>query len=118
MNTDRIRDIKDQLETLQANKIRKQKEIDNFEIDPDYFSDEYDTGLNESYPEFMGTYQPAYTLKKVDLIAYDEGLANYVDSLDKDRHPDYKELVEELEDIDSEIYDLETELDELENEGK
>jgi hypothetical protein len=48
-------------------------------------------------------------LKEVDPIAYDCGLSDFVDGMDKEDEDDYRQLENELESLESELSDLESE---------
>jgi len=117
MNT--VREIKDQINDLQFDIAdykkgiaEKQAEIDSFEIDSDTVIDQYDQMLDDLYGEFMG-YLPSDILKSVDPIAYRCGLVDYVDSLDISEDPNYQELIEELEDLESDLENAENQVEEL-----
>jgi len=89
----------------------KQKEIDNFELDNDDYIEQYEECLNEQGDISIGslTYSPANVLKNVDEIAYNCGLNDFVDSIDKEDNEEYKKLLEELETLEDELTDLEIE---------
>lgn len=82
------------------NEIKNLKEkIECFELNSDDYEDQYEEALNEQGPIKIGAleYDPAMVLKEVDPIAYNAGLSDYVDSLDKEDNDEYKNLEEELE---------------------
>lgn len=106
-------EIQNQLDALQAQAAEKRKEIAHFEIDLDDKEDEYRDMLDETIEPFMGQYNAAQVLEEVDPTAYRCGLIDYVDGLDKESEPAYKELEEELEAIEDEISDIEDQLEEL-----
>ena len=99
--------------TQQAKALQSQ--IDNFELDPNDYVDQYDEMLDEVNGDFLGM-NASYILKNMDPTAYRCGLLDYLDSLDQDEekmnNDDCAELIEELEEIESKIEELE---DELEN---
>ena len=88
----------------------KLKEIAEFEIDPDTMIDSYRDSINEAGPvQIWGlTYDMDQVLEAVDPTAFRCGLNGYVDSLDVTDDPNYKYLLEELDDIRA---DLDTHLD-------
>ena len=99
-----IDEVKAEIEELE-------KEIDQFELDPEDYTEMFDDYLNENGDvEILGlTYDPAYILKNVDPIAYRELLLNFVDDQDKSGDSDYTDLIEELESLQDELADLEDE---------
>ena len=102
--------------TQQAKALQNQ--IDNFELDPDDYTEQYEEMLDEVHGDFLGM-NASYILKKMDQTAYRCGLLDYLDSLDQDEekmeNDDYAEWMEELEEIESEIGELEDEMSELDN---
>ena len=103
--------------TAQAKTLQSQ--IDNFELDPEDYADQYDEMLDEVHGDFLGM-NASYILKETDPTAYRCGLLDYLDGLDQDEekmdNDDYAELIEELEEIESKIEELEEELAEMDNE--
>ena len=101
----KIAELAQQAKALQA-------QIDNFELDPDDYTERYDDMLDECHGDFMG-----YILKEMDPVAYRCGLLDYLDSLDQDEekmdNDECLELFNQLEEIESEIEELEEELAEL-----
>lgn len=79
--------------------------INSFELDPDDFENLYDEMLDESYPDFMGSYSTSYTLQQVDPTAYRCGLLDYVYNLDLTESSEYNELVKSLEELEDELSD-------------
>ena len=100
--------------TAQAKALQFQ--IDNFELDPDDYAEQYEEMLDECHGDFMGM-NASYILKEMDPVAYRCGLLDYLDNLDQDEekmnNDECLELFEELEEIKSKIEELE---DESENE--
>ena len=96
----------------------KQEQLENFEIDPDDYEDQYCDFLDEFETVKIGNleYSPSLVLKEVDPTAYRCGLLDYVDSIDKTDSEEYKELEDEIAELESEIEDLENEIAEVENE--
>ena len=111
-------ELESAIEAKKAEIKAKQKELDNFEIDPYEHEEEYCESIDEMGEVFIGslTYQASMVLKEVDPTAYRCGLVDFVDSLDVSDDPAYKELEEELETLEDELSDLETDLEYLEEE--
>ena len=86
----------------------KQSEIDNFELDPDNYEEQYDDMLNECYPEVFNI-QPSRILYECDPIAYRCGMNDYIDSLELSDDDGYNELIDELEELENELEELEEE---------
>ena len=118
----KIQQIEAKIAELTAQAKALQSQIDNFELDPDDYADQYDEMLDEVHGDFLGM-NASYILKKMDPTAYRCGLLDYLDGLDQDdekmKNDECAELIEELEEVESEIEELEdklTELDGLDNE--
>lgn len=102
------------------------KEIENFEVNPDDYEQDFDESLDRGYGEFM-SYSASYILKQIDPIAYRCGLLDYVDGLDvtppDEWDTELSELLQELdyliddkiEELNSLIKDWEQELEYLED---
>lgn len=92
----------------------KREELDEMELDPDDYIEQYEDMLKECYTEkgdgniYIGNlcYNIAHVLKKVDPIAYRCGLTEYVDSVDITETADYNELEEEISDMELELDNL------------
>lgn len=100
------------LEELQDELQRIEKEIEDYEPDPDTFEEQYDEVLDETYPAYKigsGVYPASHVLKELDRIAYDTGLNDFVDTIEKDDDPHYQELLDERDAIADEIEELEDE---------
>jgi len=91
---------------------------ENFELDPDDYRDSYDELLNEDGEVKIGgiSFDRAYILKELDEIAYEQGLSEYVDSIDIEDDYTYGTIVEELEEKENEAIDIQLKIEELENE--
>ena len=111
--------IEAKIAELAAQAKALQNQIDNFELDPDYYTEQYDDMLDDVHGEFLGM-NASYILKEMDPVAYRCGLLDYLDSLDQDEekmdNDECLELFNQLEEIESEIEELEEELAELDNE--
>jgi septal ring factor EnvC (AmiA/AmiB activator) len=105
------------IEEMKAEIKTKEKELDNFELDNDDHEDQYRDMIEEfDGPVRIGSleYSAARVLEEIDPTAYRCGLNDYVDSLEKEDDPKYKELEEELETLEDELSDLEADLEDLE----
>ena len=106
------------IEIKQAEIVAKEKEIENFEIDVDDQEEAYKETLDSDGPVQVAgmTFDASRIIEELDPTAYRCGLVDYVDGLEKDDDPKYKELEEELEMLQDELSDLEGELEEMEEE--
>ncbi len=84
-------------------------ELKYFEIDPDEAEEQYREYLNEFGWVQIGSmsFEPARVVEELDPIAYRCGLNDYVDGLDVEDDPRYRELVEELEELKNELENTE-----------
>jgi len=83
-------------------------EIENFEIDPETHEDAYKEMIADCEKEvsLLGMkYSPSAVLLAIDPIAYHQGLLDYVDGLEVEDDPAYKELLEDLEKLKAELQD-------------
>lgn len=87
--------------------------LEEFELDESMYVDQYDDMLDQCY-EGVFDILPSRILKECDPIAYNCGLSDFVDSLDKDQDSDYQALVEQVENIQNEVDDLEEQIAERE----
>lgn len=106
--------LQDELELLVNDKTEKQEEIDNYELDSDNYTDEFDALLDDTYGMFMHNYYASEILKEIDPTAYSEGLLDFVDTLDKEEDGEYQDLVDELNEIEDSISEKEGEIEEIE----
>lgn len=105
-----------ELERLEGERDGIQENIDNFELDEDDYEAQYIEMLDEEDVTVCGmAFCPSRILSELDPTAYNCGLSDFVDSIDKEDDEDYKELVEDLESLESQIITLEEEIEELEN---
>lgn len=102
-----------------------QRQLDNWEVDSDDLTDDYDNMLDECYGtvEVCGmTFDSRRILQELDPTAYHCGFIDFIDGLEKDpqsnrHHPawqSYRDLEEELETLEDELVDQEEQLEELE----
>ena len=97
----------------------KQKELDCFDVSEYYNEDDYKQDIREEYGtvNIMGyEYYAIDTLRKIDYIAFREMYNNHADSLEKSDFKEYRELEEELEELENELLDIEEQMGQLENE--
>ena len=109
-----MEEIQNIIEEIKA--IREK--IENFEVNPDDYENEFDDMLDEVHGEFMG-YTASYILKQVDPTAYRCDLLDYVDSQcstpPDEWDTELSDLLQDLEElIDDKIEILENELADLE----
>jgi predicted nuclease with TOPRIM domain len=110
-----LADLYHRLEELKADYEILNVKVDGFELDVDDYHDEYSAMLDEETVTVCGMkFYPSQILRELDPTAYRCGLLDYVDSLDKWEHPDYCEMAEELEELESSMEEIEDEISELE----
>lgn len=116
---------RENLEDIQNDLDKAQIKVDNFEIDPYNYEDQFCEMLDEQGDIEIGTlsFSPSDVLREMDPIAYRTGLLDYVDGLDIEDDEEYAELKENLEECESErdsteelIAELEEELERLQEE--
>ena len=116
-----IQEIKTQINTIKEQIQLLASKIDNFELDPEDFADQYDDMLDDVNGEFMG-FDASQILKEMDPTAYRCGLLDYIDGLDQDEEKmkdyDYAEWTEEKENLELELEELEDQLWDLEMEDE
>ena len=117
-----LEERKDELEEVSEELEKLENDVENFELDPDDYEDEYREVLNADGTVEIGylTFDKATILEKLDPIAYNCGLNDYVSELDVEDNEEYKQLVdridmleEEIDDINDTIQELEKEIEEL-----
>ena len=118
---EKIASLVSQIEAKEEQLSKKKDEQENLELDEEDFVKDYDNMLDEVHGEVCFgelRYQASYVLKEVDPIAYRQGLLDYVfdGGIEISETDQWKELEEELEEIQDEISDLEENKDELEEE--
>ena len=106
------------IEIKRAEIAAKEKEAENFELDPDDYEDSYKESLDSEGPVNVAGMQfdASRIIEELDPTAYRCGLVDYVDSIDKAEDAGYIELTEELETLEDELSDLESELEDIDNE--
>jgi peptidoglycan hydrolase CwlO-like protein len=121
-----IKELSDKMLELALKRDSIQESMDSFELDPDDYEDEYIKLLNDEYPDvdICGySWNPVYILRERDPTAFRCGLLDYVDTLDVTESEEYKEMEDDVDDLNYEIdtigediLKLEDEIDELEDE--
>jgi hypothetical protein len=120
------------LKDVQHDVDMAQIKVDNFEIDPYNYEDQFCEMLDEQGDIEIGTlsFSPSDVLREMDPIAYRTGLLDYVDGFDIEDDEEFAELKGNLEELESdrdsteeliaeleeELERLQEELEELENE--
>jgi predicted nucleic acid-binding Zn-ribbon protein len=112
---DDLTEKEEELKRLNAALQEKENEQDNIELDPDGYKDGYDDFIDECYPEInIGvTFSPSYVLKNLDPTAYRCGLNDYLDSMEVKDTQEYRDIQEEIDELETQITDLESEIEEL-----
>ena len=108
-------EIATKIENLENELHRVNGEIDSFDA-ADYLDNEtYDDFLRDTYGgevEICGmTYDVAEALKCLDIVAYDCGKLDFVDSMEVEDMPEYRELVDELDALISDCEDVQSEVE-------
>jgi chromosome segregation ATPase len=108
---------------------RLQADLNNFELDPDSYEDQYCEMLDDLYSEVCNALPISISASRLilefDPTMYRCGLNDYIDSLDVSDDQAYQDLeaeISELEDqignLEEEISDLEDEIEQLENDSE
>jgi regulator of replication initiation timing len=105
-------ELKEKIDQLKIEIGATKSQIENFEIDPDDFIDQYEESLNDDGAvKVCGlTFWPADIIKEMDPTAYRCGLNDYVDGTDKSDIKEFQDLEEELANLQSELDELEKKL--------
>lgn len=103
---------------LHSERDSAQEALDSFEIS-DYISyAAYDAVLNDAHGTTVSicgsTFDPATILRKLDETAYILGYDDYCDSYNKEDIPEYLDIMERLDELESEIEYTEDTIEELE----
>ena len=111
--------MSDKRRELEAEIERVQGEIDNWEPDPDDYTEQYEDMLRETCgPVMIGSleYDVAMVLKEVDPTAYRCGMNDWLDGELKEGTIEPDELKDELAELEDELADVEDE-EEKDEEG-
>lgn len=102
------------LNVLQNDLIELKYDLDNIELNPDYFKEDYDEMLDCETVEVCGmTFNPSDILKNCDPTAYRCGLLDYLDSIDKEDTEEGQELLSQIENLEEQINIEEGEIEAL-----
>lgn len=106
-----------ELEKLEGHRDDIQGKVDSFELDEGEYEDQYIEAIDSDGAVMVAgmAFTASRILQELDPIAYNCGLSDYVDGIDKEKDEGYKELVEELESLENQVEDLEAEIEELES---
>lgn len=111
-------ELQQKLIELQLERDNIQEEIDSFDVSEYISHDEYDEVLNEVYGETVNiagsVFDTATALKELDETAYILGYNDYCDSYNKEDIPEYQDLMERLDELESKIEYTEDTIEELE----
>lgn len=112
----KIADIDVKLAELGHQKDCIEEKMNNVEINPEDYADQFDEVLDSIHEDFMGRFTASQILKELDPIDYRERLINWVDSnINKSDTQEYQELAEDLEEVENQIEDLEEQRTEIED---
>lgn len=83
--------------------------IENFEIDPDDYENDYNDLLDEGGAVVVGgcEFLPSGILRELDPIAYRCGLNDYIDNIDVSDDANYCDLCDDLADLEAELGEIE-----------
>jgi hypothetical protein len=96
----------ERIEFLESEIKDLRKKLENFELDEENYSDQFDELLDEQFGEISicgALYSPSTILKEVDPINYRCSLTDFVNSFDIEETEEYKDLQEELEELEMEL---------------
>ena len=116
-----LQELKAQLESIKVKMTDLSNRMGNFELEESEYEDKYKDLIDEltGTIKIMGiSFNASRILEELDPIAYNCGLSDYVDSLDKIEDSAYIEMQEEYDEFSGEVFDLEEEINNLEMEGK
>ena len=98
-------DIEDKISNLRAGIAEVLIDMGTLEVDPDDYEDEYIFSLNNNGPVYVCgiAFDPACILKNMDETAYNNGLSDFVANIPVSETKEYKDLAEELEELEDEL---------------
>ena len=108
--------LESKIDAIKADIKNKQSEIDNFEYE--ISESDFDEVLDDegSVTVCGMEFYPSDILKNCDPVAYRLTKSDYESNCDLDDVPEYADLKDELEALESELEDLKDELESLESE--
>jgi len=113
----------ERLEQLQLGKsvlenqiIDLQYKIDRFELEEGDYIEEYDDLIDECGLVYIGgvSFLPSQILCKLDPVAYNCGLSDYIESIDLTESEEYNQLTNELEELEQQLNNYEREINKIE----
>ena len=111
-----LNQLRDDLAYWMNEKRNLEYGVDNFELDPDDFEDDFCLMLDQTHEEIeigSGTYSYSHLYKEIDETGFNCNLNDYANEIDKDESDEYRELTDQLEEAENKIDDLETQYEEL-----
>lgn len=100
-------DIKEAMEDFKDN-------LDEY-VDISHYNNQLDE-MHGGYVTVCGMdFEPHRVLYELDPVAYDEGWKDFLDAIAPHELPEYRELMDELEEVDLEIEEAIEQLEELQN---
>jgi hypothetical protein len=94
------------LQELKDELVNKQQELENFELDESDFEDQYRDYLDELYSPMFGLL-PSRILEECDPIQFNCGFTDFMDTIDRTETDEYKQLEEEITNLECQIEDIE-----------
>lgn len=119
MENNKLAELQAKCDALKKAIKYKQRAMDYFDVTDYYDEDMFIEEMEEAwgYVEIMGMqYSAVDTLRKVDSIAFREMYNNHIDTLDKNDLEEYRELEEDLEELENELLEIEEKIEQLDNE--
>jgi cell division protein FtsB len=113
-----IKAMKQELDKLIERETDLQFQIEQFELEPSDYEDQYIELLDDEGTVTAGglEFYPSRILSELDPIAYSCGLSDYADSCGLESSEEYNRLCEELEELQDKITELDEEIYNLEME--
>jgi vacuolar-type H+-ATPase subunit I/STV1 len=99
----------ERIEFLESEIKDLRKQLENFELDPDDYSEQFDDFLNEEGDaiKICGCfYSRSEILKEVDPINYRCSLNDFIDAIDLEDTEEYKNLEDKLSELEDELENL------------
>lgn len=119
MPTERIRELRQRIAEINEELEPLIQQRDNFELDIDEYTDKFDQMLNDTVGvvEICGIeFEPSRILQELDPTAYRIALNNFIADIDIEDDPEYKSLVNDIDDLEYELEKWTDDADELEAE--
>jgi hypothetical protein len=106
-------------EELASRKTELKEAMEYFRNNLDEYVDisHYNNELDEQHGGYVTVcgmeFEPHRVLYELDPVAYDEGWHNFLDAISPHELPEYREMMDELEEVDLEIEEAIEQLNEL-----